>query len=253
MRLALAVVPRVYMLYMDLVFATSKVEFNNFLDLHDVIQKNDGCVAVLWHEEVFTVAYAYGKAAKLRGHTLASRGDAGSIITKMLKLCNFVVFRGGSSTKKSRRDTAVIGPMIHHMKVNRNVIYGLTVDGSQGPAYRMKSGGIRIAQECERPVVLVRTWYRRSWRLETWDRTAIPLPFNEIRYYLRGPYDVPEAARTPEGFEVFFRRIEDELIELARLSYLDLGQEPPANLLERAESEPVAIPDLSHVPDEELA
>jgi lysophospholipid acyltransferase (LPLAT)-like uncharacterized protein len=238
-KLAVVVVPRIYLGYMGLVFATSRVRFHNFLDLHDVIRKHDGCVAILWHEEVFTVAFAYGRAARLRGHTLASHGDAGSVITRMLELCNFVVFRGGSSTKKSRRDTGVLKPMIEHMQENREVIYGITVDGSQGPPYRMKPGGLRIAQECGKPVVLVRTWYKRSLRLGTWDRTAIPLPFNVIHYYLRGPYAVPEDASTPEGFERFFRRIEDELVALARESYIDLGQQPPAHLVERADSEPI--------------
>ena len=232
--------PRLYLGYMWLVYATSRINFNNFLELHDIIRKHDGCVAVLWHEEVFTVAYAYGRAARLRGHTLASHGDAGSVITRMLKLCNFVVFRGGSSDRRSRRDTGVLKPMIEHMRNNREVIYGITVDGSQGPPYRMKAGGVVIAQECNRPLVLVRTWYKRSLRMKTWDRTAIPLPLNEINYYLRGPYDVPATADTPEGFEAFFREIEDELIEMARVSYADVGQTPPANLVERGPDEPIA-------------
>ncbi len=82
------------------------------------------------------------------------------------------------------------------MQTTPGVIYGLTVDGSKGPAYRMKMGGVLIARECGGPLALVRTWYKRSIRLKTWDRMAVPLPFNVIKYYLRGPYFVPET-RTP--------------------------------------------------------
>ena len=166
----------------------------------------------------------------------------------MLELCTFVVFRGGSSTKKSRRDTSVLKPMIEHMKQTHEVIYGITVDGSQGPAYRMKPGSLVIAQECGKPIALARTWYKRCVRLKTWDRTAIPLPFNDIRYYLRAPYPVPPEAATPEGFEAFFRRVENDLVALARHSYLDLGQEPPPNLVERGPDEPV--PGIPQAPGE---
>lgn len=231
-RLAVAVLPRIYLAYMWLVFSTSRVETNDFLDLHDIIREHDGAVGILWHEEVFSVAYGY-KRLGFRPHTLASHGDAGSVITRMLELCGFVVFRGGSSRKKSRRDTAVLEAMIEHMKRTHEVIYGITVDGSQGPAYRLKPGSLRIAQECGKPIALARTWYKRCIRLNTWDRAAIPLPFNEIRYYLRAPYFVPPQASTPEGFDAFLRRVENDLIALARHSYRDLGQEPPPNLVER--------------------
>ena len=85
------------------------------------------------------------------------------------------------------------------MRKTDGVIYGLTVDGSKGPAYRLKRGGVVIARECGRPIVLVRTWYRRCLRLDTWDRTAIPLPFNRIHYYLEGPYFAPADADTEAG------------------------------------------------------
>ena len=188
--LALAVVPRLYIGYMRFVWATSKVETNGFERLHEITRDHDGAVSLLWHEEVFTVAYGYG-IFNFRAHTLASAGTSGAVITRMLELCNYVVFRGGSSRKVSRRRAGVIGAMVTHMQETRDVTYGITVDGSQGPAYRMKPGGIVIARECGKPVALARTWFKRSVRLPTWDRTAIPLPFNHIKYYLRGPFPVP--------------------------------------------------------------
>jgi lysophospholipid acyltransferase (LPLAT)-like uncharacterized protein len=233
--LAVAVLPRIYLAYMWFVFATSRVHMNNFLDLNEISRKYDGAVAALWHEEVATVAYAYGRYAGVRGHTLASQGDAGRLITRMLELCGYVVFRGGSSSKRSRRNPGVLRAMIEHMNENHEVIYGLTVDGSQGPPYRMKEGAIIVAQRCGKPMLLGRTWYKRCIRLNTWDRTAIPLPFNEIAFYMRGPYPVPEDADTQEGFEAFRQYLEDELVDLAKQSYLDLGQVPPHNLIKRSE------------------
>ena len=162
--------------------------------------------------------------------------EAGEVITRMLKLCGYVVFRGGSSSGKARRRTDVLAEMITHMKTTSGVIYGLTVDGSKGPAYRMKMGGVLIARECGKPLALVRTWYKRSVRLRTWDRMAVPLPFNVIKYYLRGPYFVPADADTEAGLARFRLQLENDLIDLAAQSYDDMGQERPANLVKRADS-----------------
>jgi lysophospholipid acyltransferase (LPLAT)-like uncharacterized protein len=234
--LALAVVPRLYMAYMRFVYATSRVRVNDFRRLHDIIRDHDGTVALLWHEEVFTVAYGY-RYMDLRGHTLASLGRVGELITRMLLLCDFVVFRGGSSSKSSRRRADVVPAMVEHMRAHRDVIYGITVDGSQGPAYRMKRGGVVIARECGKPVSLVRTWYRRCLRLSTWDRSAIPLPFNRIHYYLEGPFFPPPDADTEAGFERFRLALESALVALAARSYDELGQPRPANLLTREQEQ----------------
>ena len=234
--LALAVVPRLYLLYMRGVFATSRILPGDFPKLHDLIREHDGAVGLLWHEEVFTVAYGYHHLG-FRPHTLASLGTAGEVITRMLELCDFVVFRGGSSRKGSRRHTQVVEAMIEHMRQTREVIYGITVDGSAGPPYRLKRGGLVIARECQRPVILARTWYRRCLRLPTWDRTAIPLPWNEIRYYLAGPYPVPADAHDEAGLRRFQLRVEDDLIDLAVRSYRDLGQAVPSHLVKRTPEE----------------
>lgn len=230
--LAAVAVPALYMAYMRLVWATSRIESGNFPDLHAIIARHNGAVGLLWHEEVMTVAYGYHHLG-FRPHTLASVGQAGEVIARMLRRCGFVVFRGGSTTGGSRRREGTLEAMIEHMRTHDEVIYGLTVDGSKGPAYRMKTGGIVIARECGRPVILARTWYKRCVRLPTWDRMAVPLPFNVISHYLRGPYEVPQSARTQEGLERFRDQLEAELIVLAAQSYTDLGQAVPAALRQR--------------------
>jgi lysophospholipid acyltransferase (LPLAT)-like uncharacterized protein len=232
-RLAAAVVPALYVLYMRLVWATSRIEGRDAFRLNDIADEFDGVVSLLWHEEVFTVAYGYPYIG-IRGHTLASVGESGEVISRMLALCGYVVFRGGSSSSASRRRSGVLAEMIEHMRTTPRVIYGLTVDGSKGPAYRMKTGGIIIARDCGKPIALVRTWYQRCIRLHTWDRMAVPLPFNVIRYYFRGPYFVPADAENEDGLTRFRDRLEGDLIELALQSYRDAGHRVPANLAKRA-------------------
>jgi lysophospholipid acyltransferase (LPLAT)-like uncharacterized protein len=228
LRAALRVIPTIYMALMWFVWATSEVE-DGVKEVHDIRRRHDGVVCLLWHEEVFTVAYAY---RDFHPHTLASYGDSGEAISRALDRCGFTVFRGGSTKRraswKHRDDT--LRDLIDHMKSTREVLYGLTVDGSMGPRYVLKKGGLVIARECRKPVVLVKTWYKRAIRLPSWDRTGVPLPFNTIVRAYRGPFFVPDDADTPEKLEPFRRMIERELAELNIDVYRRLGVEVPPEL-----------------------
>jgi lysophospholipid acyltransferase (LPLAT)-like uncharacterized protein len=159
---ASATVPALYVAYMWVVWLTSRVEDCGFGTLPAVRDQYGGFVGMLWHEEVFSVAWAY---RSMKPHTLASRGDSGDIISRILSRCGFVVFRGGSSRRASRRRTEVLGEMIHHMKSTNRVVYGITVDGSNGPGHEVKPGALVIARECKKPIMLVRTWARWNIRL----------------------------------------------------------------------------------------
>ncbi|RME71646.1 MAG: DUF374 domain-containing protein [Planctomycetota bacterium] len=226
--LAVHTVPYLYYAYCAFVFRTSRVD-DTLIDPVDRWYRDRGggrlCVA-LWHQEVFTVAYGY---RRVRPHTLASVGDAGRVITRMLELCGFRVFRGGSSKGQARR-RRVLPLMIEYMQRAREpVLYGITVDGSKGPPYVLKPGVAVIAQRCRCAVWLARTWYSRRIELPTWDRTAIPLPFGRIALRGVGPYWIdPDAG--PEELEAFRAHLERELQELCYWSrrLLDrTGHVPP--------------------------
>ena len=221
--LAVVVLPRLYVAYMWLVRVTSRHETDRFdFLIRDALDRHDRCVGVLWHQEVFSVAYDY---RDFHPHTLASVSDFGEIISALLRRCNFVVFRGWSGSKSRRRN--VLRDLVHHMRTTPRVVYGLTVDGSQGPAYRIKPGCVAIAHLCRAPIVLVRTHYRRGIDLATWDRTQIPLPWNRRVTLASGPYWIAPDGDAAER-EAFRRHLENELLELtARVSVLLTGDRGP--------------------------
>ncbi len=215
---AAGVLPTLYMTYMWLVRMTSRHDDVLLTPLLlGAVERHDRAIAALWHQEVFSVAYNY---RHFHGHTLASVSDFGAVITAMLRRCNFVVFRGGSGSSSRRRN--VLATMIAHMQHTPRVIYGLTVDGSQGPVYRVKPGCVAIARACGAPIVLVRTCYRRAFALPTWDRAQIPTPFTRRATLATGPYwiapDADEAA-----CEAFRLHLERELLELTSRAHLRLG------------------------------
>jgi lysophospholipid acyltransferase (LPLAT)-like uncharacterized protein len=177
------------------------------------LARHVGVVAMMWHEEVYPSAFAYGP---LSGAALASTSNFGRIITRMLEFCGCVVYRGGSSGGAKRR-REVLPDMIRYMDEAPYCLFGLTVDGSRGPRNKVKTGGLVIARACNTPIYLVRSWFARHVRLRTWDKTAIPLPFSGFYQNAIGPYWVPPDT-TDEELQKIRAHLELELLELAEHS-----------------------------------
>jgi hypothetical protein len=121
--------------------------------------------------------------------------------------------------------------VIQHLQANPGTVFGVVVDGSAGPRYRMKPGSLLVARHTGLPIVLLRVWFRRCVRFPSWDRTALPLPWNEVHVYAEGPFEPPPDAGSREGRERWRRQLEDGLIELAGRSYREVGQPRPAALV----------------------
>jgi lysophospholipid acyltransferase (LPLAT)-like uncharacterized protein len=214
--------PPVYCAYMWFVYKTSRVVHENTDLLWLLRQRYGGLVGIMWHQEVFMVAWAF---RQYEGHTLASPGEFGNIITRLLETNGFVVFRGGSTTSRSRR-RRVLPDMIRHMKEVPGVAFGITCDGSNGPPYRVKPGSILIADACAKPMIVARTWCKRRIDLPGWDRAYIPLPFNTIVQAFAGPYFVPIGADDPAVLEGFRREIENELLDMTYYVHQRIGDVP---------------------------
>lgn len=224
--LAKYTLPYLYIAYVRFVWLTSKVEDNTYIAREALDHPPYKIAAAVWHQDVFCVAWAY---RHYKPFTLASVGDAGEIITAILKLCNFTVLRGGSS-KGKKRHVEVLPQMVAYMQNNRGTL-GITVDGSFGPPYRLKRGVLVAAKECGSKIYIARVWCKRKILLPTWDKTVIPLPFNHIVVATVGPYSVPEGLDNTENFEKFRLFLEDELLQLTYKTFFRVGDEPPAELL----------------------
>ena len=209
-QLAKYTVPYLYFAYFWFVWATSRIiDLTSPLD--EALRKHPHrFVAAVWHQDVLCVPWAY---RRFHGQTIASVGDAGEVIARLLRLCNFTVFRGGSSKGKSRKKKILEEFTEHLLKVDKPAV-GITVDGSSGPAYRMKTGIIVMARKIGAPLFVVRIWSKRRILLPTWDRTTLPLPFNKIVIMAEGPYQLPDNLDQKEVFEQFHRFVENQLLAI---------------------------------------
>jgi len=226
-RVAEHTVPYFYFAYFAFVWATSKItDLTSPLD--DALRNPPHrFVAAVWHQDVLCVPWAY---RRLHAQTIASVGDAGGVIARLLELCNFTVFRGGSSKRASRKKLILEEFTRHLLTVDRPAV-GITVDGSSGPPYRMKTGVIVLAMKINAPFFVVRIWSKRRILLPTWDRTMLPLPFNRIVLLAEGPYALPENMDQEEVFQQFHRFVEDQLLNTAYKCFLMLDKEPDKRLM----------------------
>jgi lysophospholipid acyltransferase (LPLAT)-like uncharacterized protein len=204
------------------VYKTSRVVHENTDLLWLLRERYGGLVGIMWHQEVFMVAWAF---RHYEGHTLASPSEFGNIITGLLKRNGFVVFRGGSTNSRSRH-RRVLPDMIRHMQEVPGVAFGITCDGTNGPPYKVKTGSITIAHAGAKPMIVARTWCKRRIDLPGWDRSYIPLPFNHIVQAFAGPYFVPVGADDPAVLEAFRAEIENELLELTYYVHQQIGDVP---------------------------
>jgi lysophospholipid acyltransferase (LPLAT)-like uncharacterized protein len=216
------------MYYFRFVWGTSKVIDGTNPILDDALKNAPHkFVAVLWHQDVMFVAFAF---RRFHGITMASVGDSGEVISKMLHLCNFTVFRGGSS-KKERRRKQILPEFIEYLKSVNRAGVGITVDGSSGPAYRMKAGAIVMAMEAGMQVFTVRVWCKRKFFLPSWDRTTFPLPFNKILILAEGPYPLPPDMHKSEVFQEYHKYLETQLLNLAYKGFLQVDRRTDPELM----------------------
>ncbi|WP_372370051.1 lysophospholipid acyltransferase family protein [Candidatus Uabimicrobium sp. HlEnr_7] len=221
-------IPFIYNSYCWFVWITSKTK-DGTEDIEEFFHKQNKPVTyigLLWHQDVFLVAHAY---RRFNGYTLASRGHAGDIIARMLTTNNFKVFRGGSSKGKKRRKK-VLDELVDHLAKQDKFAIGITVDGSSGPIYRMKTGMIVAAMKLQAPIFCVRIWCKRKFLLPTWDRTMIPLPFNNIEIFVQGPYYAPPEMNEQE-FNEFHKKVENGLLDVTYLGYQHYEKEVTSDLL----------------------
>ena len=82
--------------------------------------------------------------------------------------------RGSSN----RGGSKAIRGLVRKLKDGHDI--GITPDGSQGPQYAAKPGGLLVAKVASSPMLLLSFEYGKHFKLKSWDRFVIPLPFSRV-------------------------------------------------------------------------
>jgi hypothetical protein len=168
----------------------------------------DRFIGALWHNRLLLVPYFVRPFLPGRaGAALISASRDGDLLADLVQLFGFDVVRGSSS----RGGTTAMLQLAEVIARGRDAV--ITPDGPRGPAYRLGSGIILLAQKSGAVVIPVNMEYTSAWRLKSWDRFFLPRPFSRVRLILGERHTVRPTAN-PEEFESERLRLENAMMAL---------------------------------------
>ncbi len=131
-------------------------------------------VLVLWHDRLFFAPIITQRYLKLPVYALVSASKDGAKLTAFYNLMGIQCARGSSN----QLGTEAL--MILARAMRKGAHAGITPDGPKGPRREFKLGALGLARVTKRPIVILGINYRNSWRLNSWDRFALPVPFSVV-------------------------------------------------------------------------
>jgi lysophospholipid acyltransferase (LPLAT)-like uncharacterized protein len=160
-------------------------------------------IYVFWHEYMPLLMYLRGNCDLAM---LMSRHRDADVLSRLSLHFGFGFVRGSTQ----RGGQAALRKLMRKSQTHHLTI---TPDGPRGPRRQLAAGCIYLASKLNMPLVAFGLGYDRPWRLNTWDRFAVPRPMSRARViaspYIRIPPDLDRA-----GIESHRTRVERLMCDL---------------------------------------
>lgn len=160
-----------------------------------------GAVLAFWHGELLPMIYVH-RDRRFAG--MASRSRDGELLARTITRLGYRPLRGSTS----RGGASALREA--HQQLLGAVSPALAVDGPRGPRHRPATGAVALSARAGRPIVYGVCRARPAWRLRSWDRFEVPLPFAriDIHYGLMQPPEDPSRAALDAAAADLGRRLE---------------------------------------------
>ncbi len=148
-------------------------------------------ILCLWHQGIPISAPSWpAKDGAQDLQVLISRSKDGEFIAQVMQRLGFGSIRGSSKKKadaaKNKNGEQAFREMVRTLSAGKAV--AVTPDGPRGPALEMQKGVAALARITGAPVLMVGLAAAPCVRLDTWDRTIVPLPFGRAAMVWAGPF-----------------------------------------------------------------
>ena len=157
-----------------------------------------------WHQQFFAAIRHFRNYEPYRPALMISKSRDGDFIAAVARRSGWYPVRGSSS----REGEKALALMVQRLKLTR--LAGHVVDGPRGPAGRVKTGLIRLAQAADAVIVPFSVSADRAWHMKSWDRFMIPKPFARVRLRFDRMISL-EPADTAEQMEEQRLRVETRM------------------------------------------
>lgn len=205
-RLALALVAPAIAGCIKAILSTVRFETRNRERLEHVFDEHGHVIVAVWHETIPSAVYFHRNTGY---HTLVSYSYDGELAAHVLRRFRIPALRGsssrgGSDALKSLVAASHVVPLV-----------GFTADGPRGPRREAKPGASIVSARTGYPVLPVALVPLKAWRLNSWDRFAIPKPFSRVVVGYAPPIPAPASTGEPdiEEHRVAVERTLNELHE----------------------------------------
>jgi lysophospholipid acyltransferase (LPLAT)-like uncharacterized protein len=138
-------------------------------------------IYVFWHENILTPLYVRGHC---RLAMLLSQHRDAEILAHVAHRLGFDCVRG-STYRGGAKAIWELWERSRHQHLT------ITPDGPRGPRRKMAMGPIFLASRLGLPLVAMGFGYDRPWRMNSWDRFAVPRPFSRARAIIGPPMRLP--------------------------------------------------------------
>jgi lysophospholipid acyltransferase (LPLAT)-like uncharacterized protein len=204
------------MLYIELVFLTSRKKILNNKIINDSINIRSPLIIAFWHNRLVMIP-AMAKRIKnsypnYNFMTLASRHGDGRIVGRVMQKFSLISILG--STKDGRKssrgiDFSSMRQILDGLK--RGYSLGITPDGPRGPNQKINGDIINIARIANAKIIAVSYSSSNFIIFNSWDRFKLPLPFGKLSFFIDEiPLEIPRNSSQQDLVE-FEKTLTDKL------------------------------------------
>jgi len=168
----------------------------------EIVEREKPVLLALYHGELLPILLYGAHRGKIA--TIVSRHADGEIIARVLNRLGYKTIRGSTDRGRNKGGSAALKGVLEALKEGFHV--AITVDGPKGPCCKVKDGILYASAVSRRPIYPVRVRVK-GFRLPSWDRFLIPLPFSKVEIVLGQPIRV----ENKENLDHYKRLLEQEL------------------------------------------
>ena len=182
-----------------------------------LLEQSSPFIGCFWHGRMLLMSQAWPR--KRRFHILISRHRDGLFISRSIAHLNI----GTISGSPKRGGAAAL--LTIEQRLNEGDVIGVTPDGPRGPRMRAKNGAVKAAQLSGAPILPVSGSASFCWKVKSWDRFLLVLPFGRGELIWGEPIYVPTEA-DDEVLERHRLALERSLNEITAESDRRCGHDP---------------------------
>lgn len=208
-------VPVLVALLMRIWFRTCRVEIDNRKAMPEPGEIDQSpAIAAFYH---YSILYVFYHLRKYPAAVMVSSSEDGDYIASLARVLGFIPVRGS----RHNRGLGAMREMLRMLKQGRSC--GIVADGSRGPARIVQPGAVAMASRTGVPVVPMAWSASRYFYFNSWDKTAIPMPFAKIYYHFGEPLAVPSGLDSSQ-LEEYRQVLETRLNSLYHQAWSQVGK-----------------------------